>query len=46
MDADSQNILAAIMKKAKVFKFEITKPSLNDIFIRIASPEKKELDHA
>ena len=46
MDADSQKILAAIMKKAKVFKFEITKPSLNDIFIRIASPEKKELDHA
>lgn len=36
---DSQTILIEIMKKAKVLKFEITKPSLNDIFIRIANPE-------
>ncbi len=45
MDADPQKILSAIMKKSKVLKFEITKPSLNDIFIRIASPERKELDN-
>lgn len=45
MDADPQKILGAIMKKAKILKFEITKPSLNDIFIRIASPERKELSH-
>lgn len=37
--ADSQAILSEIMKSAKVLKFEITKPSLNDIFIRIANPE-------
>lgn len=36
---DSQSILVEIMKKAKVLKFEITKPSLNDIFIRIANPD-------
>lgn len=44
-DADAQKILAQVMKKTKVSKFEITKPSLNDIFIRIASPERKEADH-
>lgn len=44
--ADSQNILLEIMKNAKLAKFEITRPSLNDIFIRIASPERKEVSHA
>lgn len=39
---DPQKILSVIMKKTAVLKFEITKPSLNDIFIRIASPERKE----
>ena len=27
-------------------KFEVTKPSLYDIFIRIAAPERKEENHA
>ena len=39
---DPQKILAEIMKKTPVFSFEITSPSLNDIFIRIARPEKTE----
>jgi ABC-2 type transport system ATP-binding protein len=39
---DSQKILADLLKLTRVSKFEITKPSLNDIFIRIASPERKE----
>jgi ABC-2 type transport system ATP-binding protein len=39
---DSQKILAELLKKTRISKFEITKPSLNDIFIRIASPERKE----
>lgn len=43
-NADSQQILADIMKQTKVLKFEITKPSLNDIFIRIANPEKEDLN--
>lgn len=44
--ADPQKILAAVMKNTPVYKFEITKPSLNDIFIRIAAPDRKELNHA
>ncbi len=39
---DPQHILAQLLKKTRISRFEITKPSLNDIFIRIASPERKE----
>jgi ABC-2 type transport system ATP-binding protein len=39
---DSQKILTDLLKLTRVSKFEISKPSLNDIFIRIASPERKE----
>ena len=42
---DPQDILAGLLKLTRINKFEITKPSLNDIFIRIASPEKKEESH-
>ena len=42
---DPQKILADLLKKTRITRFEITKPSLNDIFIRIASPEKKEDNH-
>lgn len=37
---DPQLILSATVNKVKVTKFEIASPSLNDIFIRIARPEK------
>jgi ABC-2 type transport system ATP-binding protein len=40
--ADSQKILAELLKITRISKFEITKPSLNDIFIRIAAPDRKE----
>jgi len=43
---DPQEILAELLKKTRISKFEITKPSLNDIFIRIASPERKEAGNA
>jgi len=43
---DPQDILKELMKHTRINKFEITKPSLNDIFIRIASPERKEDNHA
>ena len=43
---DPQQILADLLKRTRISKFEITKPSLNDIFIRIAAPERKEADHA
>lgn len=44
-EADAQDILTQVMKNTSVKKFEVTKPSLNDIFIRIAAPERKEVDH-
>jgi ABC-2 type transport system ATP-binding protein len=40
--ADNQSILAAIMNRTRVLRFEVTRPSLHDIFIRIAAPERKE----
>lgn len=43
--SDSQEILIELLKKTRISRFEIAKPSLNDIFIRIASPEKKEAHH-
>jgi len=45
-NTDTQKILAAVMANTKVNKFEIAKPSLNDIFIRIAAPEKEEGNNA
>lgn len=43
---DSQQLLETIMSKARVLHFEIAKPSLQDIFVRIAGPEAGEVDHA
>ncbi len=43
---DPQDILTNLLKITRISRFEITKPSLNDIFIRIASPERKEVTHA
>jgi ABC-2 type transport system ATP-binding protein len=45
-NADPQKILSDIMKNTAITKFEITRPSLNDIFIRIASPDRKEVNNA
>jgi len=45
-NTDTQEILARIMKVTRVNRFEVTKPSLNDIFIRIASPDKSEINNA
>jgi len=42
---DPQKILVELLKKTRISRFELTKPSLNDIFIRIAAPEKKEENH-
>lgn len=44
--ADSQAILADIMNRSRVLRFEVTRPSLQDIFIRIAAPERKEDNYA
>lgn len=45
-DADPKKILTEILKKTSLTKFELTTPSLNDIFIRIAAPERKEVENA
>lgn len=45
-DTDSQDILKQVLSRTRISRFEIAKPSLHDIFIRIASPEDKEVAHA
>ena len=41
-DCDPQQVLGAIMARTRVTSFEIAKPSLHDIFVRIAGPEARE----
>jgi len=43
---ETQEILAEVMKKSRILKFEVTRPSLHDIFIRIAAPDRKEENYA
>jgi ABC-2 type transport system ATP-binding protein len=42
-DADPQEILSRIMSRTRVKSFEVSKPSLHDIFVRIAGPEAEEV---
>ncbi len=44
-DFNTQQILKAIMDQTTVRYFELAKPSLHDIFVRIAGPEAQEVDH-
>ncbi len=43
---DSQAVLAAIMSRTRVRSFELARPSLHDIFVRIAGPEAEEASNA
>ena len=43
---DTQDVLLQVAAKTRVLKFEVTKPSLNDIFIRIAAPGLKQETYA
>jgi ABC-2 type transport system ATP-binding protein len=43
---DPQQVLAALLPKARIRHFELTRPSLHDIFVRIAGPEAREVNHA
>ena len=39
---DTQSILSSLMAAGRVTHFELAKPSLHDIFVRIAGPEAME----
>jgi ABC-2 type transport system ATP-binding protein len=41
-DADTQSLLGALLARGRVRHFELTRPSLHDIFVRIAGPELEE----
>jgi ABC-2 type transport system ATP-binding protein len=43
---DPQAVLAALVARTRVLSFEITRPSLHDIFVRIAGPPSQEGKHA
>jgi ABC-2 type transport system ATP-binding protein len=40
---DPQAVLAELMKRGRVMHFEVTRPSLHDIFVRIASPDAADM---
>ena len=42
--ADEQAILAGLMNLGRVRRFEVTQPSLQDIFVRIARPAAEDMD--
>ncbi len=44
--ADPQRVLAALVEQAPVLHFEVTRPSLHDIFVRIARPDGEVAAHA
>jgi ABC-2 type transport system ATP-binding protein len=41
-DCDPQQVLHALAARTKVFSFSVVKPSLHDIFVRIAGPQPAE----
>ena len=41
-DGEPQQLLRSLAERAEVRLFEIARPSLHDIFIRIAGPEATE----
>jgi ABC-2 type transport system ATP-binding protein len=44
--ADPQEVLRALVAQARVTSFSLMKPSLHDIFMRIAGPAAEEANHA
>lgn len=45
VSGDPQELLKTLVQRTRVQQFELTRPSLHDIFVRIAGPEAKEADH-
>jgi ABC-2 type transport system ATP-binding protein len=44
--ANPQSTLATLIQRGQVLHFEVTRPSLHDIFVRIARPQSEENGHA
>jgi ABC-2 type transport system ATP-binding protein len=44
LKGDTQTFLKRLVERSSVMHFEITKPSLHDIFVRIARPTEEELN--
>jgi len=44
--SDPQQILRTLMEQTRLVRFEIARPSLHDIFVRIAGPQGQEKPHA
>jgi ABC-2 type transport system ATP-binding protein len=42
--ADTQRVLGELMRRGRVERFERTRPSLHDIFVRIANPTEAEAE--
>jgi ABC-2 type transport system ATP-binding protein len=40
---DPQQVLAELIQRGRVTHFEVTRPSLHDIFVRIAAPDAADL---
>jgi ABC-2 type transport system ATP-binding protein len=45
-NADSQRLLRVLADRTAVLRFEIARPSLHDIFVRIAAPQNQEVPDA
>lgn len=43
IDGDPQDVLRALAPQAAIQQFEVTRPSLHDIFVRIARPAKEDI---
>jgi ABC-2 type transport system ATP-binding protein len=42
-NTDPQAVLAELMKRGRVMHFEVSRPSLHDIFVRIATPDAADM---
>jgi len=42
LKGDPQGFLSRLARRTQVYHFEVTRPSLHDIFVRIAAPQERE----
>ena len=45
-ECDAQEVLTVLMSRTRIRSFEVARPSLHDIFVRIAGPEAEEVEDA